>query len=51
MKIYDTDGNELTERPNYTKGRLLQDENDPEKFVFSPWDTVPLRDEENANHG
>ena len=51
MKIYDTSGNELTERPDYTTGRLLQDINDPDKYIFSPWDTVPLREEESEYHG
>lgn len=50
MKIYDTDGNELTERPDYSKGRLLQDKDHPERYIFSPWGSVPLREEENANH-
>jgi len=25
----------------------LQDEKDPERYIFSPWDEVPLRAEEN----
>lgn len=48
MKIYNTAGEELTERPDYSKGRLLQDLEDPEKYIFSPWDEVPLREEEVA---
>lgn len=49
MKIYNTSGVELTERPDYSKGRLLQSKDDPEKYIFSPWDEVPLRDEENPS--
>ena len=41
MKIYDTSGKELTERPDYSKGRLLQDPNDPEKYVYTTWDEIP----------
>ena len=41
MKIYDTKGNELTERPDYSKGRLLQDPNNPEIYVYTTWDEVP----------
>lgn len=40
MKIYDTKGNELTERPDYTKGRLLQDRDDSEKYIFTTWEEV-----------
>lgn len=47
MKIYNTSGEELTTTPDYSKGRLLQDKTDPEKYIFSPWDEVPLRKEEN----
>ena len=25
----------------------MQDENDPDKYIFSPWGSVPARDEEN----
>ena len=49
MKIYNTSGEELKERPDYTKGRLLQDPDDPEKLIYSPWDEVLLREEENPN--
>ena len=41
MKIYNTKGQELTERPDYEKGRLLQDPNDPEKYIFTTWEEVP----------
>lgn len=41
MKIYDTKGNELTERPDYERGRLLQDPNDPERYIYTMWDEVP----------
>ena len=50
MTLYDMDGNELTKDPDISKGRFLPDENDPSKMIFSPWDTVPLRPEENPNH-
>ncbi len=48
MKFYDVDGNELKDKDSvdYSTGRYLQDENDPEKYIFSPWDSVPLRPEE-----
>ena len=51
MKVVDTMGNLLTERPDYTKGRLLQDKDNPDVMVFSPWDEVPLREEENLEYG
>lgn len=51
MKIVDTSGRILTERPDYTKGRLLQDPDNPGTMVFSPWDEIPLREEENAEYG
>ena len=41
MKIYDTKGNELTERPDYTKGRLLQDKDNPEHYIYTRWEEVP----------
>ncbi len=41
MKIYDTSGNELTERPNYEKGRILQDPNDPDRYIYTTWEEVP----------
>lgn len=41
MKIYDTKGNELIERPDYSKGRLLQDPKDPDKYIFTTWEEVP----------
>ena len=33
---------------DYSAGRYLQDEEDPEKYIFSPWETVPAREEETA---
>ena len=41
MKIYDTKGNELKTRPDYTKGRLLQDKDNPERYIYTTWDEVP----------
>ena len=41
MKIYDTSGKELTERPDYTKGRLLQDKDDPERYIYTTWQEIP----------
>jgi len=48
MKFYNYNGIELqdSEDVDYSKGRYLQDENDPDKYIFSPWDEVPLRDGE-----
>ena len=50
MKFYDINGNELADKDSvdYSTGRYLQDENDPEKYIFSPWGIVPPREEENA---
>lgn len=50
MKFYDVDGNLLEDKDavDYSTGRYLQDENDPEKYIFSPWGVVPLRNEETA---
>lgn len=50
MKFYDENGKEL-ERADFPKdgsGRFLQDASDPDRYVWSPWATVPLRDEETA---
>lgn len=49
MKFYDINGNELQDKDSvdYSAGRYLQDENDPEKYIFSPWADVPAREEEN----
>lgn len=44
MKIYDTSGNELTERPDYTLGRLVQDPTDSEKYIYTTWAEVPAGD-------
>ena len=41
MKIYDTKGNELTERPDYDKGRILQDPNDPDRYIYTTWEELP----------
>lgn len=48
MRFYDTNGNELANKDDvdYSTGRYLQDENDPNKYVFSPWNSVPARPEE-----
>lgn len=48
MKFYDINGNELKDKDSvdYSTGRYLQDENDYDKYVFSPWDKVPPRPEE-----
>ena len=50
MKFYDIDGNELKDKDavDYSAGRYLQDEKDPDKYVFSPWGMVPAREEETA---
>lgn len=49
MMFVDMDGNELDrEEIDFDTGRLLQSEDDPEIYVFSPWDTVPPREEESA---
>ena len=31
---------------DYTEGRFLQDLNDSEKYIWSPWDEVDPREEE-----
>ena len=48
MTFYDANGKKLKDKDSvdYSTGRYLQDKDDSEKFVFSPWDTVPARDEE-----
>lgn len=50
MKFYDIDGNELEDKDSvdYSTGRYLQDKDDPDKYIFSPWDVVPAREEETA---
>lgn len=49
MRIYNTSGEEIQRCDcDFSIGRLLQDRNDPEKYIFSPWDEIPLREEENA---
>jgi hypothetical protein len=50
MKFYDINGNELEDKDavDYSAGRYLQDAEDPDKYVFSPWGTVPAREEETA---
>ncbi len=50
MKIVDINGNEITRDDcDFDKGRLLQSEDDPEVYVYSPWDTVPCKDEESEH--
>lgn len=44
MKIYDTSGNELTERPDYSLGRLVQDIEDPDKYIYTTWEELPAGD-------
>lgn len=44
MKIYDTSGNELTERPDYNLGRLVQDPNDSDKYIYTTWEELPAGD-------
>ena len=52
MIFVDVNGRELTqtekESMDYTAGRFLQDESDSEMYRWSPWDTVPPREEEHA---
>ncbi len=50
MKFYDINGNELEDKDSvdYSTGRYLQDENDPDKYIFSPWGVVEAREEETA---
>ena len=50
MKFYDANGKELADKDavDYSTGRYLQDKDDHEKYIFSPWDTVPARDEEHV---
>ena len=50
MKFYDINGNELQDKDavDYSTGRYLQDAESPDKYVFSPWNTVPAREEETA---
>ena len=50
MRFVDENGNVLSqeekEAMDYTEGRFLQDTSDPELYVWSPWATVPPREEE-----
>lgn len=50
MRFYDINGNELADKDSvdYSIGRYLQDKNDPDKYIFSPWGTVPAGEEESA---
>lgn len=52
MRFVDLDGKELDQvekcSMDYDAGRFLQDEKDPELYKWSPWDTVPPREEENV---
>lgn len=40
MKIVNTSG-ETVINPDYTKGRLLQDKENPEVYVYTTWEEVP----------
>lgn len=50
MRFVDENGNLLTqgekEAMDYTAGRFLQDPDDPELYVWSPWAAVEPREEE-----
>ncbi len=48
IRFYDINGKELKDKDavDYSTGRYLPDKDDPEKMVFSPWATVPAREEE-----
>lgn len=52
MTFVDTTGKVLTqaekEAMDYTTGRFLQDTSDSELYRWSPWATVPPREEEHA---
>ena len=50
MKFYDINGNELADKDSvdYSTGRYLQDKDDPEKYIFSPWGVVPAGEEEST---
>lgn len=52
MIFVDANGHELTqlekESMDYEAGRFLQDANDPDRYVWSPWATVLPREEEHA---
>lgn len=52
MIFVDENGNTLTqeekESMDYTAGRFLQDAEDYERYIWSPWLTVPPREEEHA---
>lgn len=48
MKITDSTGKALTERPDYTKGRLRQSEADNDTMIFYTWDELPAQEEENG---
>ena len=52
MRFVDENGNVLSqeekEAMDYTEGRFLQDGSDFELYVWSPWATVPPREEEHA---
>ena len=52
MRFTDENGNVLTqaekEAMDSSEGRFLQDESDSGLYVWSPWDTVALREEEHA---
>jgi len=44
MKIYDTKGNEIIGRPDYEKGRILQDPNDSDRYIYTTWEELPAGD-------
>ena len=50
MRFVDENGNELTQEQkegrDYTTGRFLQDESDPDLYAWSPWEDVEPREEE-----
>lgn len=52
MKFLDVNGTELTqaekEAKDYTAGRFLQDAEDADVYRWSPWASVPPREEEQA---
>ena len=52
MRFVDVNGKVLSqaekEAMDSSEGRFLQDLNDPELYVWSPWDTVAPREEEHA---
>ena len=43
MKIINTKGNELINRPDYSKGRLI--EKDIDTLIYTTWEELPDKDE------